>query len=212
MSFRFHRRRLVVIPLVMLLGSLVACGSDGPDTASRETTPKPSDSSSSSTPDTGADSAPTSSAVPAARLTSEEICTKLDAAALAAATGLPIDTATPDPVFDKCEYTWSRSGGAVGRITILDLTYPVGDPEEAERLFDGLLSEKSKVHTGGAQEPIPVKGNARAVSYGSDDDPSAAVLVGVRIFDVGVSTSISDAAGKQTLPAVVQLIVDKLGG
>lgn len=115
-------------------------------------------------------------------------------------------------MFDKCEYTWPRSSGAVGRITILDLTYPVGGPEEAEQLFDGPLSELSKVHAGGAQEPIPVKRNARAVSYGSDDDPSAAVLVGVRIFDFDVSTSIEDNSGKQTLPAVAQVIVDKLGG
>ncbi len=75
MSFRFHRGRLVVIPLVVLLGLLVACGSDGPDAASRDNAAKTSDSSSSSSPDTGADSAPTSSAVPAVRLMSEEICT-----------------------------------------------------------------------------------------------------------------------------------------
>lgn len=202
MKTRSLKVGVIAVAVVVLGSGAASCSSDSDSADETSTTAAAAGASSDSTPDTtGAGKGDTKSEVeiPAA-LTGAEICTKLDASAVAAAVGKPVDTATPSDT--DCTYTYPIVDD-VQSITVGSISYEDLAPDAA---FEMLLSRYAGIYDGQAQTPVEAGKRAVVYNTGMAGTDAAVLTDSGRIFTVSVPSPVADAA-----PALLQEVAAKLG-
>lgn len=217
-------RTMVSLALVMALGMTgLACSNDEsstPQDKSSTTTGTPQDKSSTTTGDASASTAPTGTVPP---LTGAEICTRLDAARAAEASGLPITSAeAPQAERDTCAYS-STSDTSYIQIQG-DFAYgwidENGDNRDGtpNQAFDGKIAGQARDFPDQTQVSIDVKGG-RATridpgpGYLGENRGGAIVLVGERIFWISVTSSTAGTGQiESALHGLAQAVIDTANG